>query len=146
MLPPSPSPSGGGGGAAPLSSSSAFTSAAQAAAAAAEVELLEALTREQTLRHAAEGRLSATSREVEELSAALFEQANEMVADERRARAALAERVEVLEKRDADKNKRLERLEVAMVRIQNARAALSGAAAAGGGAAAGGRVIVTAPV
>ncbi|KAK2595791.1 hypothetical protein QQS21_006554 [Conoideocrella luteorostrata] len=84
-------------------------------------DLMEALTREQTLRKEAEGRLSATSKEVEELSASLFEQANEMVADERRARAKLEERVGELEKRDKEKRRRLERLEGAMGRIEKVR-------------------------
>lgn len=84
-------------------------------------DLMEALSREQGLRRAAEGRLSATSKEVEELSAALFEQANEMVADERRARAKLEQRVGELEKRDEDKKRRLDRLEVAMDRIERVR-------------------------
>ncbi|PHH65009.1 hypothetical protein CDD81_3646 [Ophiocordyceps australis] len=84
-------------------------------------DLLEALTREQTLRREVEGRLSATSKEVEELSASLFEQANKMVADERRARAHLEERVGELERRDVDKRRRLERLELAMDRIEKVR-------------------------
>ncbi|XWX00117.1 hypothetical protein V2A60_008134 [Cordyceps javanica] len=84
-------------------------------------DLLEALNREQSLRQEAEGRLSATSKEMEELSAALFEQANEMVADERRARAKLEERVGELEKRDAEKKQRLDRLESAMNRIERVR-------------------------
>ncbi|KAK0727240.1 hypothetical protein B0T26DRAFT_596711, partial [Lasiosphaeria miniovina] len=84
-------------------------------------DLLEALTREQALRVEAEGRLSETSREVEELSVSLFEQANEMVATERRARAVLEKRVETLEKRDADKKRRLDRLEGAMDRIDRVR-------------------------
>ncbi|KAF4512922.1 hypothetical protein G6O67_000250 [Ophiocordyceps sinensis] len=88
-------------------------------------DLLEALTREKTLRREAEGRLSATSREVEDLSASLFEQANEMVADERRARARLEQRVGELEKRDVDKRRRLERLEVAMQRIEKVRSLLN---------------------
>ncbi|PHH84021.1 hypothetical protein CDD83_2627 [Cordyceps sp. RAO-2017] len=41
-----------------------------------------------------------------------------MVADERRARARLEERVGELERRDAEKRRRLERLEVAMQRIE----------------------------
>jgi predicted RNase H-like nuclease (RuvC/YqgF family) len=90
-----------------------------------EVEdLLDALNREQGLRKAAEARLSKTSEEVEELSAALFEQANEMVAEERRARARLEERVEVLEKREKDKKRRLDRLESAVETIRRARAVL----------------------
>lgn len=84
-------------------------------------DLLEALKSEQNLRQEAEGRLSATSKEMEELSAALFEQANEMVADERRARAKLEERVGELEKRDAEKKKRLDRLESAMNRIERVK-------------------------
>lgn len=89
--------------------------------AASTEDLLEALTREQTLRKEAEGRLTATSQEVEELSVSLFEQANEMVAEERRARAKLEERVGELEKRDADKRRRLETLEGAMGRIERVR-------------------------
>lgn len=92
--------------------------------AASAEDLMEALTREQALRREAEGRLSATSKEVEELSVSLFEQANEMVADERRARARLEERVGELEKRDEDKRRRLERLEGAMGRIEKVRALL----------------------
>ncbi|KHN95804.1 GDPGTP exchange factor Sec2p [Metarhizium album ARSEF 1941] len=88
--------------------------------------LMEALTREQALRREAEGRLSATSKEVEELSVSLFEQANEMVASERRARALLEERVDELEKRDGEKRRRLERLEAAMARIQRVRNLLDG--------------------
>ncbi|TDZ34593.1 hypothetical protein C8035_v010303 [Colletotrichum spinosum] len=87
-------------------------------------DLLEALNREQNLRVAAEARLSTTSQEVEELSVSLFEQANEMVATERRARARLEERVEVLEKRDQDKKRRLERLEGAVGRIERVRSLL----------------------
>ncbi|RCI08117.1 hypothetical protein L249_6298 [Ophiocordyceps polyrhachis-furcata BCC 54312] len=96
-------------------------SATTTVSSSATEDLLEALTREQMLRREAEGRLSATSKEVEELSASLFEQANGMVADERRVRARLEERVDVLEKRDLEKRRRLERLEVAMRRIEKAR-------------------------
>ncbi|KAK8058739.1 ribosomal protein L32 [Apiospora phragmitis] len=81
-------------------------------------DLMEALMREQSLRQAAEGRLSETSREVEELSVTLFEQANEMVASERRARAQLEERVGVLERREDEKRGRLERLEGSVARIE----------------------------
>ncbi|KAI0011211.1 hypothetical protein F4779DRAFT_247298 [Xylariaceae sp. FL0662B] len=89
-----------------------------------ENELMAALSREKALRAAAEGRLNDTSREVEELSASLFEQANEMVAAERRARARLEERVSVLEARDVEKRDRLERLEGAMARLERVRALL----------------------
>ena len=54
----------------------------------------------------------------------LFEQANEMVATERRARAKLEERIGMLEKRDTDKRRRLERLETAMERIDRVRSLL----------------------
>jgi hypothetical protein len=56
-------------------------------------------------------------KEIEDLSVTLFQQANEMVAKERKARAKLEERVETLEKRDVEKRKRLERLESAVKRI-----------------------------
>lgn len=44
-----------------------------------------------------------------------------MVATERKARAKLEERIELLEKRDGDKRKRLERLEKAVGRIERVR-------------------------
>ncbi|TKW48525.1 hypothetical protein CTA1_10539 [Colletotrichum tanaceti] len=93
-------------------------------APASTEDLREALSREQNLRLAAESRLSTTSQEVEELSVSLFEQANEMVATERRARARLEERVETLEKRDQDKRRRLERIEGAVGRIERVRSLL----------------------
>jgi low affinity Fe/Cu permease len=63
--------------------------------------------------------------EIEELSVQLFSQANEMVASERRARAKLEERVEMLEKKDRDKMARLERLEKAVSRIDRVKAMLA---------------------
>ena len=87
-------------------------------------DLAAALAREQSLRRKAERNFEAASREVEELSVSLFEQANEMVAAERRARAKLEERVEVLEKRDIEKGRRLDRLEAALNKIQKARGVL----------------------
>lgn len=88
-------------------------------------DLVAALTREQHLRQAAEGKLNEASGELEELSAQLFEQANEMVATERKARAKLEERVAVLERRDVEKRKRLERLESAIQRIEKVRGLLA---------------------
>ncbi|RKU41867.1 exosome 3'-_5 exonuclease subunit ski4 (Csl4) [Coniochaeta pulveracea] len=87
-------------------------------------ELMVALSREQFLRREAEGRLSETSKEVEELSVSLFEQANEMVATERRARAELEKRIEELERRDRDRCWRLERLESCCERIEHVRGLL----------------------
>lgn len=88
-------------------------------------ELVAALTREQALRQAAEGKLDEASGELEDLTAQLFQQANEMVATERKARAKLEERVEVLERRDGEKRKRLERLEGAVQRIERVRGLLA---------------------
>lgn len=88
-------------------------------------DLAAALTREQALRASAETKLDNASNELEELSAQLFEQANEMVATERKARAKLEERVEVLERRDGEKRKRLERLEGAVARIERVRGLLA---------------------
>jgi hypothetical protein len=100
------------------------TSGGGSGASATNEDLLEALNREQQLRKLAEGKLVTTSLEVEELSVTLFEQANEMVADERRARAKLEERVGELERRDKEKRRRLEKLEMAMARIERVRALL----------------------
>lgn len=108
----------------PTPPGSSSASVSDSAALAATEDLRQALTREQTLRKEAEGRLTATSQEVEELSATLFEQANQMVADERRARAKLEARVDELEKRDAEKRRRLERLEGALSRIEKVRSLL----------------------
>ncbi|CDM31203.1 hypothetical protein CBS147339_97 [Penicillium roqueforti] len=85
-------------------------------------ELQDALAREQKLREAAESQLSLASTELEELTVQLFSQANEMVAEERKARAKLEERVAVLEKRDVEKRGRLERLENAVARVERLRA------------------------
>ena len=63
--------------------------------------------------------------EIEELSVQLFSQANEMVAAERKARAKLEERVELLEKKDRDKAARLERLEKAVSRVERVKAMLA---------------------
>lgn len=87
-------------------------------------ELLALLTREQSLRQAAESRVSATNEELEELSAQLFTEANEMVATERKARARLEERVAVLEGREREKGERLEVLEGRMGRIERVRGLL----------------------
>ena len=88
-------------------------------------DLTAALEREQALRQAAEGKLNEASGELEDLTAQLFEQANEMVATERKARAKLEARVEVLERRDGEKRKRLEKLEGAMQRIERVRGLLA---------------------
>ena len=85
------------------------------------MELKDALNREQNLRKAAESQLSQANTELEELTAQLFSQANEMVAQERRARAKLEERVTMLERRDIEKRARLERLEKAMERVERLR-------------------------
>ncbi|KAI1987899.1 hypothetical protein LOZ53_001778 [Ophidiomyces ophidiicola] len=80
-----------------------------------------ALQREQELRKAAESRLTQANSELEELTTQLFSQANEMVAQERKARAKLEERVELLEKRDSEKRRRLDRLEKAIQRVERVR-------------------------
>ena len=89
-----------------------------------EANLLDALNHEQSLRLAAESAAAQTNSEIEELTGQLFEQANEMVATERKARAKLEERVEVLEKRDNDKAKRLGLLEMRVARVERVRGLL----------------------
>ncbi|KAI0525471.1 hypothetical protein F5B22DRAFT_343140 [Xylaria bambusicola] len=86
--------------------------------------LMKALAHERRLRAAAEEKLEATNREVEDLSASLFEQANNMVATERRARAALEERLNELGQREEEKKARIGRLEGAVMRIERVRVML----------------------
>ncbi|OCT44972.1 hypothetical protein CLCR_06163 [Cladophialophora carrionii] len=85
------------------------------------VSLQSSLEQERNLRLRAESDLSQTQTELEELTAQLFGQANEMVASERKARAKLEERVKVLEQRDVEKRKRLDKLEKQMQRIERVR-------------------------
>ncbi|KAK6509453.1 hypothetical protein TWF481_004197 [Arthrobotrys musiformis] len=88
-------------------------------------DLSNALCSERRGREIAEKQLAQVKGEVEELSASLFQQANNMVAEERRSRAKLEDRIKVLEKRDADKRARLEKLEKAINRIIKARELLN---------------------
>ncbi|KAI9698639.1 MAG: hypothetical protein M1836_003748 [Candelina mexicana] len=74
-------------------------------------DLQSQLAHERQLRQAAETRLSQLNSEIEDLSASLFSEANEMVAKERRIRVDLEKRIEVLEGREGDRGRRLERLE-----------------------------------
>ncbi|KAF8243265.1 hypothetical protein K440DRAFT_613862 [Wilcoxina mikolae CBS 423.85] len=85
------------------------------------------LAKERSLRMQAEERLQQVTSELEDLSASLFQSANEMVAEERRARSKLEERVVVLEKRDLEKRERLGVLERAVDRISRVREMLTGA-------------------
>lgn len=90
------------------------------------VSLQDALQREQELRKDAEMRLTQANSELEDLTTQLFSQANEMVAQERKARAKLEERVELLERRDGEKRRRLERLEKAIQRVERVRGMVGG--------------------
>ena len=86
-----------------------------------ELSLLDALAQEQALRRAAETAAAQTNSEIEELTGQLFQQANEMVATERKARARLEARVEVLERRDGEKARRLGVLERRVLRVERVR-------------------------
>ena len=55
---------------------------------------------------------------MEDLTAQLFEEANRMVAEERRAKAKLEERLKVLEEREVRRRGKLEMIEAAQVRIE----------------------------
>lgn len=85
------------------------------------VGLQTSLETERNLRQQAETNLAQSQSELEELTAQLFGQANEMVAAERKARAKLEERVKLLETRDGEKRRRLDRLEKAVDRIERVR-------------------------
>ncbi|KAJ9637705.1 hypothetical protein H2199_007196 [Coniosporium tulheliwenetii] len=86
--------------------------------------LMAALANEQHLREQAETKATQMSAEIEDLSVTLFQQANEMVAEERKARARLEERIQMFEKRDRERTKRLDRLEEALTRIGRVRGLL----------------------
>ena len=108
------------------------------------------MVKEQTARIAAENKVKAVNAEVEELSASLFQQANDMVAQERRENAALRDKIkeletaggdvaqvvrkenerlkqklEAMEQRDAERKRRLEKLEAAQKRIDRVRTMLT---------------------
>ncbi|KAF1965660.1 hypothetical protein BU23DRAFT_519295 [Bimuria novae-zelandiae CBS 107.79] len=99
-------------------------------APSADSGLLEQLEKERALRAKAEEKARKIDIEIEELSVQLFSQANEMVAQERKARAKLEARVELLEQKDKDKMARLERLEKAVSRIDRVKAILAAASTA----------------
>ena len=84
-------------------------------------DLQERLARETAKRQEAEKKTEEVHAELEDLSAQLFEQANEMVATERRARSKLEERVRILEERDKDKSRRLEMIEGAVQRLERVK-------------------------
>lgn len=91
------------------------------------------------MRKEAENKVTQMNTEIEDLSSSLFQQANEMVATERQARAKLEEkaelfekrcgmledRVKTLEKRDADKKRRLDVLEEHVKRNERVRKLLA---------------------
>jgi len=87
-------------------------------------DLQNQLAKEQAARLEAEKKVEQASGELEDLTAQLFEQANEMVASERKARSKLEERVAILEQRDKDKSRRLEKIEAALSRIERVKALL----------------------
>jgi len=89
-------------------------------------ELQAALAAETSRRIAAEKKFKDLEAELEDLSATLFEQANEMVATERKEKAKLEARLKVLEERDAVGQKRLEMVENALTRIERVKKLLDG--------------------
>ncbi|KAK6440689.1 hypothetical protein LTR95_003075 [Oleoguttula sp. CCFEE 5521] len=114
--------------------------ASAGAAGARERDLEAQLSQERHLRLAAEAKVGDTAGEVEELTATLFGQANEMVATERKENARLTERIQFLERRDAkfgmrvqaleerdrERQRRLENLERAVGRAERVRGVLGG--------------------
>ena len=82
------------------------------------------LESERQLRLRAESSLTQTQLELEELTAQLFGQANEMVATERRERKRLEDRVGVLETREKEKEGRWRVLEERVGRVERVRGLL----------------------
>ena len=119
-----------------------------------EKELVAELANERAARIAAEKKAKEAHEEIEELTESLFQQANEMVAAERKVNAALTakleaverystgsgvtgdldalrkenaklrERTQLLQQRDTDRRRRLEKIEAANKRIERARSLL----------------------
>ena len=87
--------------------------------------LQNSLESERQLRLTAEGNLTQTQMELEELTAQLFGQANEMVATERRERKRLEDRVGVLESREKEKEGRWRVLEERVGRVERVRGLLA---------------------
>lgn len=88
-------------------------------------ELSNQLSEEKKQREMAEKALADVKGELEDLSVTLFQQANEMVSTERKARAKLEDRVAMLEKRDIEKGMRLDQLQRAMQRINRVKGILA---------------------
>ncbi|PSK43004.1 Rab guanine nucleotide exchange factor SEC2 [Elsinoe australis] len=88
-------------------------------------DLQSQLAKETQARVEAEKKAETLNAELEDLSQNLFEQANEMVATERKARSKLEERVAVLENRDKEKSRRLEKIEGAMKRLERVKTLLA---------------------
>ncbi|KAI4726675.1 hypothetical protein E4T49_05565 [Aureobasidium sp. EXF-10728] len=108
------------------SKTSPMAPAATTPASPAISELQAALTAETSRRIAAEKKFKDLETELEDLSATLFEQANEMVATERKEKAKLEQRLKVLEERDRLGQKRLEMVEAALTRIERVKKLLDG--------------------
>lgn len=89
-------------------------------------ELQGQLQKETQARVEAEKKAQQLNNELEDLSQNLFEQANEMVATERKARSRLEDKVATLEQRDKEKSKRLEKIEGAITRLERVKALLAG--------------------
>lgn len=127
-----------------------FNPSTEPSPSAREQELEASLIKEQTARIAAETKVKEVNLEVEELSTSLFEQANNMVAHERRENAGLREKIKELEAAGGDmdeamkrenerlkqklqtleqrmqyRDKRLEKLEAAQKRIERVRTMLA---------------------
>lgn len=116
---------------------------------AREQELEASLAKEQKARAEAEKKVKVVNAEIEELSATLFQNANDMVAKERKDNAVLQDKIKELEKtggkvsealkgendklrkklqaveqREVERKRRLERLEAAQKRIDRVRTML----------------------
>lgn len=115
---------------------------------AREQELEASLSKEQAARKEADRKVKEVNAEIEELSASLFQQANDMVAAERKENALLKakikeletggsaaeavkrendilrRKIEGMERRDTDTKRRLDKLEAAQKRIDRVRAML----------------------
>lgn len=90
-----------------------------------EDDISEKLKREMKMRLDLEAKYKRLQDESEVLSQSLFEEANQMVAAERKLNHVATVKLQLLQDREADRKQRLEELEAAVGRIQRVRSILN---------------------
>lgn len=87
-------------------------------------DLQQQLQKERQLRESAERKANAMAIELEELSQTLFEEANTMVANERKEKAELEKQLKMFDEKESSRRNRLSLLEDAIVKLTRLHNAL----------------------